>query len=60
MIFKFSNGKITEMKPIAGDNPKSVYNFEDRSILRKATKWAKMLSKDNDDLECRVEHYEHD
>ena len=48
------------MKPIAGDNPKSVYNFEDRSILRKATKWAKMLSKDNDDLECRVEHYEHD
>ena len=57
LIFKYDNGNIGIMKSIACDNPKSKYGFEDRSIERKATKWARRLSQRFDYLECTVEHY---
>jgi len=57
LVFKYSNGKVREIKPLCSDNPRSEYNFEDRRILTKATRWAKELNKAHDDLECNVIHY---
>lgn len=58
LVFKYSDGIIREIKPLAADNPRSEFNFEDRRIMQKATRWAKELSKAHDDLECSVKHYE--
>jgi hypothetical protein len=57
LVFKYSNGEVGVLKPLACDNPASPYGFSDRAILRKAKKLAKELTKKNDDLECRVEEY---
>ena len=56
LVFLYSDGTKGEIKPIACDNPKSPHQFEDRSILRKATLLAKKLS--DNDCKCHVEHYQ--
>lgn len=40
----------SELGPLVCDNPKSVYGFSDRSILRKANKLAKKLSKSTSEI----------
>ena len=57
LVFKYSDGKVGEIKPLCADNPKSEFNFEDRRILQKADRWSKELTKAHDDLECSVKHY---
>jgi hypothetical protein len=57
LVFKYSNGEVGVLKPLACDNPQTPYGFSDRSILRKAKKLAIELTKKNDDLECYVEEY---
>jgi len=52
------NGRRSEIKPIACDNPKSKYGLEDRKIERKVKQWAARLTKRYEGLECHVEHYD--
>jgi hypothetical protein len=58
LIFKYSDGTVGGLKPLACDNPKSIYGFEDKSIERKAEHLAAELTKRYDDLECYVVHYD--
>jgi len=56
IIFKDEMG-VSEIKPIACDNPRSVFGLEDRSIEVKAKKLASHLTKRFPGLECSVTHY---
>jgi hypothetical protein len=57
MVCIEKNGKRTEMKPLAFDNPKSLFVFEDRTIERKGKILAKKMKKFEDVQDCYIEHY---
>lgn len=58
LVFKYHNGDVKELKPIAPDSMGSPYGYEDRRIKRKAENVARWINKI--DTECKVEviHYE--
>ncbi len=55
IIFKDEGEKV--IKPIAFDNPKSDFKFNDRKIERKLKPIIKKLKNDNDIIDCYFKHY---
>jgi hypothetical protein len=52
-----TNDIKTELSPLAFDNPKSTFGFEDRKIEQKCKVLIKKLKKFNDVKDCYIEHY---
>lgn len=52
------NGERKEIKPLACNNPKSEYGFEDRRIYQEGKKYTSKMQKRFKGLECFIEHYE--
>jgi len=57
-IVFIEGGDRVEIGPLACDNPKSEYGFNDKSIERKAKRLAAKYMKDFSGLECFVENYD--
>ena len=57
MIYIRKDGKRIEIKPLAFDNPKSEFGFEDRKIERKCSNLAAYIKKLEHVNDCYVEHY---
>jgi hypothetical protein len=51
------NGDRSWLGPLANDNPRAEFGWEDYSIMQKGQKWANRLMKDDRTLKCFCEHY---
>jgi hypothetical protein len=58
LVIEFKDGTKTELKPLAFDNPKSEFGFEDNKIKRKAEIFVKKLKKEPDVLDSYCVHYQ--
>ena len=58
IIFNWTNGEVSELKPIAPDSMNNPYGYEDRRIKNKANNIVKWINRISTDVQCKVEHYE--
>lgn len=54
---KIENQEEIVLKPIANDNPKSEFNFDDRKIERKMKPIIQKLKKYEDVIDCYIKKY---